>query len=188
MYPPRIIIGRVSKAMVSHINSEERQKEIAAFERDLERIKDGRGMLMLALHLAQNRFGYVPSDVQRIIADTLKVPLSTVYGVVTFYSRFTLIPRGRCDLSICTGTTCYIQGAEELLKEAEETLGIKDGETSPDGNFSLSTTRCVGACSLAPVVTVNGEVHGRMTVQEMKKLLADLKKQYLSQPESNEDK
>jgi len=75
-----------------------------------------------------------------------------------------------------------------LLKEAEETLGIKDGETSPDGNFSLSTTRCVGACSLAPVVTVNGEVHGRMTVQEMKKLLADLKKQYLSQPESNEDK
>lgn len=174
--------------MVSQVNPEERQREIAAFERDLERIKGGRGMLMHALHLAQNRFGYVPSDVQQIIADTLKVPLSTVYGVITFYSRFTLVPKGRCDLSICMGTACYIQGAESLLKEAEETLGIKSGETSPDGNFSLSTTRCVGACSLAPVVTVNGEVHGRMTVQEMKKLLDDLKKQYASQPESDEDK
>ncbi len=174
--------------MVSQVNTEERQREIAAFERDLERIKGGRGMLMHALHLAQNRFGYVPSDVQQIIADTLKVPLSTVYGVITFYSRFTLVPKGRCDLSICMGTACYIQGAEELLKETEEALGIKSGETSPDGNFSLSTTRCVGACSLAPVVTVNGEVHGRMTVQEMKKLLDDLKKQYASQPESDEDK
>ncbi len=174
--------------MVNHLNQEERQREIAEFKRDLERIKDGRGMLMHALHLAQNRFGYVPSDVQQIIADTLKVPLSTVYGVITFYSRFTLVPKGRCDLSICMGTACYIQGAEELLKETEEALGIKNGETSPDGNFSLSSTRCVGACSLAPVVIVNGEVHGRMTVQSMRKLLAELKKQYGSQPESDEEK
>lgn len=172
--------------MASHVNPEEFQKEIAAFRRDLERIKDGRGMLMHALHLAQNRFGYVPSEVQQIVSDTLKVPLSTVYGVITFYSRFTLVPKGRCDLSICMGTACYIQGAEELLKETEEALGIKSGETSKDGNFSLSTTRCVGACSLAPVVTVNGEVHGRLSVKDMKKLLTELKKQYAPEQDTND--
>ena len=135
-------------------------------------------MLMQALHLAQNRFGHIPPPIQEIIALSLKVPMSTVYGVITFYSRFTLVPKGKCDVSICMGTACYIQGANEILQECEMALGIKNGETTEDGLFSQSTTRCVGACGLAPVVTVNEEVHGRMDLQKMRALLAEHNENY----------
>ncbi len=152
--------------------------DLEAFREELQDIKTGRGMLMQALHRAQNRFGHIPVPVQELIAETLKVPLSTVYGVITFYTRFTLLPKGRCEVSICMGTACYIQGAAEILDEAERTLGIEAGGTTADGLFSLTTTRCVGACGLAPVVTVNGEVHGRMDLKKMKTLLADLEEEY----------
>ncbi|HZK29214.1 MAG TPA: NAD(P)H-dependent oxidoreductase subunit E, partial [Clostridia bacterium] len=102
----------------------------------------------------------------------------TIYGVITFYTRFTLAPKGQCEISICMGTACYIQGAAEILGEAEKALGIKSGATTADGLFTLTTTRCVGACGLAPVVTVNQEVHGRMSIKKMKALIADLKQQY----------
>lgn len=157
--------------------------DLEAFREELQDIKTGRGMLMQALHWAQNRFGHIPVPVQELIAETLKVPLSTVYGVITFYTRFTLLPKGRCEVSICMGTACYIQGANEILQECEMALGIKNGETTEDGLFSLSTTRCVGACGLAPVVTVNEEVHGRMDLQKMRALLAELKESYESEGE-----
>lgn len=164
--------------MALEFNPAEHQADLEAFKVELDAIKDGKGMLMQALHLAQNRFGHIPPPVQEIIAATLKVPMSTVYGVITFYSRFTLVPKGKCEISICMGTACYVQGAAEILAEAERLLGIKNGETTPDGLFSLTTTRCVGACGLAPVVVVNQEVHGRFKMAEMKKLIASLKKEY----------
>lgn len=157
---------------------EDHVQEVEAFRADLEKIKGGKGMLMQALHMAQNRFGHIPPPIQEIIAETLKVPMSTVYGVITFYSRFTLEPKGKCEISICMGTACYVQGAAEILAEAERILGIKNGETTEDGLFSLSTTRCVGACGLAPVVTVNQEVHGRMKTSDVKKMIAKLKREY----------
>ncbi|HHX30727.1 MAG TPA: NAD(P)H-dependent oxidoreductase subunit E [Clostridiaceae bacterium] len=169
--------------MTFEFKVEDHVKDLEEFQAELDQIKDERGMLMQALHLAQNRFGHIPIPIQQIISDTLKVPMSTVYGVITFYSRFTLIPKGKCDISICMGTACYVQGAAEILAEAERLLGIKNGETTPDGLFSLSTTRCVGACGLAPVVTVNQEVHGRIKMVEMKKLIAKLKKEYTAEEE-----
>jgi len=149
--------------MALEFNPAEHQADLEAFKVELDAIKDGKGMLMQALHLAQNRFGHIPPPVQEIIAATLKVPMSTVYGVITFYSRFTLVPKGKCEISICMGTACYVQGAAEILAEAERLL---------------TTTRCVGACGLAPVVVVNQEVHGRFKMAEMKKLIASLKKEY----------
>lgn len=160
--------------------------DLEVFKEDLQAIKAGRGMLMQALHMAQNRFGHIPVPVQETIAETLKVPLSTVYGVITFYTRFTLLPRGKCEISICMGTACYIQGAAEILKEAERLLGVEAGGTTADGLFSLTTTRCAGACGLAPVVTVNGEVHGRMNLKKMRDLLTDLQGQY-GQAEADDD-
>jgi NADH-quinone oxidoreductase subunit E/NADP-reducing hydrogenase subunit HndA len=164
--------------METQFNAEDHVKDLEEFKSDLNRIKGGRGMLMQGLHMAQNRFGYIPPPIQQIISDTLKVPMSTIYGVITFYTRFTLAPKGLCEISICMGTACYIQGAAEILAEAESALGVKNGATTPDGLFTLTTTRCVGACGLAPVVTVNQEVHGRMNVKKMKALLAELKLQY----------
>lgn len=166
--------------MAVEFKVEEHVMEMEAFQEDLDKLRGKRGMLMQALHLAQNRFGHIPIPVQEVIARTLKVPMSTVYGLITFYSRFTLVPKGKCEVSICMGTACYIQGANEILQECEMALGIKNGETTEDGLFSLSTTRCVGACGLAPVVTVNEEVHGRMDLQKMRALLAELKESYES--------
>ena len=156
----------------------EHTQEIDIFRRELEDLKEGRGMLMQALHLAQNRFGHIPVPIQEIISKTLKVPMSTVYGVITFYTRFTLEPKGQCEVSICMGTACYIQGAAEILQELESALGIKSGETTENGLFTITTTRCVGACGLAPVVTVNGEVHGRMDLKKMRALITELKESY----------
>ena len=164
--------------MAVQFKVEEQQVEIESFQNELDALKGGRGMLMQALHLAQNRFGHIPPPIQEMIAKTLKIPMSTVYGVITFYARFTLEPKGKCDISICMGTACYIQGAAEILQEAETALGIKNGGTTEDGLFSLSTTRCVGACGLAPVVTVNEEVHGRMNIKKMKTLITELKTTY----------
>lgn len=137
-------------------------EQMAAYVEEIRPLSATPGMLMQALHIAQTRFGHIPPDVQEVIAKTLDVPMSTVYGVITFYSNFTLDPKGRVEISICMGTACYIQGSSKLLQEAEKKLGVGPDETTPDGMFTLSTTRCLGACGLAPVVTVNGEVHGRM--------------------------
>ncbi len=164
--------------MAVQFKVEEHLADVEAFKRELEPIKDKRGMLLQALHFAQNRFGHIPPPIQEIISKTLKIPMSTIYGVITFYSRYTLEPKGKCDVSICMGTACYIQGAAELLEEAETELGVKMGETRDDGIFSISATRCVGACGLAPIVSVNEEVYSRMNLKKMKALLKELKQTY----------
>ena len=126
------------------------------------------GELINVLHAAQIIFGYLPAEVQVIVAEGLNVSIAHVYGVVTFYSFFTMTPKGEHPISICMGTACYVRGAEKVLDEFNKLLGTKTGETTPDGKFSVSSLRCVGACGLAPVVTVGEKVYGRVAAADVK--------------------
>jgi len=132
-----------------------------------------KGELINVLHAAQGIFGYLPAEVQEIVADELKVNIAHVYGVVTFYSFFTMTPKGEHPISICMGTACYVRGAEKVLDEFKRLLDVKVGETTPDGKFSVSSLRCVGACGLAPVVTVGDKVYGRVAPEGVKDILAE---------------
>jgi NADH-quinone oxidoreductase subunit E/NADP-reducing hydrogenase subunit HndA len=129
------------------------------------------GELINVLHQTQHALGYLPAEVQEVIAHSLNVSTAHVYGVVTFYSYFTMIPKGRFPISICTGTACYVRGAEKVLEEFKRQLGIVVGETSADGKFSLSCLRCVGACGLAPVVLVGEKVYGRVSPDGVKAII-----------------
>lgn len=129
------------------------------------------GELINILHEAQTMHGYLPEEMQRVIARKLNIPVSKVNGVVTFYSFFTMTPKGRHPISVCLGTACYVRGSERLLDEIKRVLSIEVGETTPDGKFSLDCLRCVGACGLAPVMTIGDKVYGRIEPQEISKIL-----------------
>ena len=131
------------------------------------------GELINVLHNAQELYGYLPSEVQEIIGRELNVPVAKVYGVVTFYSFFTMTPKGRFPISICLGTACYVRGAEKVLEEFKKELKLEVGETAADGKFSLSCLRCVGACGLAPVVMVGEKTYGRVAPDDVKKILKE---------------
>ena len=132
------------------------------------------GELINILHKAQDTFGYLPREVQEIIARQLGIPVSKVYGVVTFYSFFTMTPKGEHPISVCMGTACYVRGAEKVLDEFKRVLGINVGETTSDGKYSLSSLRCVGACGLAPVVLIGEKVYGRIVPGDVEKMLKEL--------------
>lgn len=134
--------------------------------------KGQEGALIPVLHEAQELFGYLPEKVQQMIADGLGHSLAEVYGVATFYSRFTLEPKGKYNIQICLGTACYVKGADKVLEKLESVLKIKAGETTPDGKFSIQDTRCVGACGLAPVMVINEEVYGKVTPDMVEGILA----------------
>ena len=131
------------------------------------------GELINILHEAQHLHGYLPEEMQRIIASKLRIPVSKVYGVVTFYTFFTMTPKGKHPISVCMGTACYVRGSEKLLEEFKRVLGIEVGETTPDGKFSLDCLRCVGACGLAPVVMIGEKVYGRLQPVDVKKIIED---------------
>lgn len=137
--------------------------------------KDMPGSLIRVLHETQEYLGYVPYEAQKMIAEGLDVPLTEVYGVVTFYSRFTLNPVGKYKVGVCLGTACYVKGSEKILEEIEKALSLKAGETAKDGIFSIEATRCIGACGLAPVITVNEDVYGKLTPEEVPGILAKYK-------------
>ena len=126
---------------------------------------------MPVLQAAQEIFGYLPEEVQIMIAEGLDIPLSEVYGVSTFYSLFTLNPKGKYQISVCLGTACYVKGAAEVLAAVEKKLGISPGGITPDGMFSLDACRCIGACGLAPVMMINEEVYGRLTAAQVGPIL-----------------
>lgn len=134
-----------------------------------------KGELINVLHKTQTMYGYLPAEVQEVIAKELNVSAAHVYGVVTFYSFFTMIPKGEFPISICMGTACYVRGAEKVLDEFKRELKITVGETSADGKFSLSCLRCVGACGLAPVVLVGEKVYGRVSPDGVKDIIAEYK-------------
>ena len=141
----------------------------------IEEFKDQPGALMPVMQKAQNIFGCVPMDVQKIIADGLGVTLSEVYGVATFYAQFKLKPNGKYLISVCLGTACYVKGSQKILDRLAEELNIPVGDTTDDGLFTLQATRCLGACGLAPVMTINEEVYGRLVPDDIPGILAKYK-------------
>lgn len=145
-------------------------------ELELDRLiaahKDDPGALMPVLQGAQEIYGYLPEQVQRHIALAMDIPFEQVYGVATFYSQFSLNPKGEVAISVCLGTACYVKGSGQVLDKISDLLDLPVGETSKDGRYSLEATRCIGACGLAPVMTVNGEVYGRLTVSQVEGILA----------------
>ena len=137
----------------------------------IEKYKDEQGALIPVLQQAQDIYGYLPIEVQTMIADEMGIPLSQVFGVATFYSQFTLTPKGEHTISVCLGIACYVKGADKILAAIEDRLGIKAGECTPDGLFSIDSCRCLGACGLAPVMTVDGEVYGKCTSESAVKIV-----------------
>lgn len=148
-------------------------KKIPELEPILEKYRGRDGILIPVLHEVQERVGYLPEDVQRYISRELNVPLSKITGVISFYSFFTTEPQGEHILGVCLGTACYVKGAEEIVDEIKDRLEIEEGETSADGLFTLTVTRCVGTCSLAPVVMVDDEYHGNVRPEEVTEILAE---------------
>lgn len=155
--------------MVAKVQSkEEKFQELEAFINGLPTTK---GELIRVLHRAQNIFGYLPQEVQVFIAKKLGLSTAKVYGVVTFYSYFTMEPKGEHNISVCLGTACYVRGAEKVLDAIKKELNIEVGETTKNGKFSITALRCVGACGLAPVVMVGDKVYGRVTPDMVKDIL-----------------
>ena len=141
----------------------------------VEEYKDSKSNLIQILNAVQEYYGYVPKDAVLYISKEMQIPASEIYGVVTFYSRFSLKPKGKYNICVCQGTACFVKGAERILDKVKQELGIEVGETTEDGKFSLEPTRCLGACGLAPVFTINGEVYGKATVEKVKKVLDEYK-------------
>ena len=134
--------------------------------------KDDKSRLMAVMQEAQEIYGYLPIEVQQMIADGMEVPLEKVYGVATFYAQFALSPKGKYHISVCLGTACYVKGSGGVMDKITEKLGIGADECTPDGKFSLAACRCIGACGLAPVMTVNEDVYGRLTAADVEDILA----------------
>lgn len=137
----------------------------------LHKVKNSPGPLMPTLQEAQKIFGCVPIEVQKIISHELNESIAKINGVVTFYSQFSLVPKGKNSISVCLGTACYVKGSQGILDAFEDELKIKNGETTKDGEYTLEATRCIGACGLAPVFSVNERIYGRANVQKAKNIL-----------------
>ena len=130
--------------------------------------------LIQMLNEIQEHYGYIPQEAQKELSEFLQIPMAEIYGVITFYSRFSLKPKGKYNISVCMGTACFVKGSQKILDRLLDRLKIEVGETTADGKFSIEETRCVGACGLAPVFTVNGEVYGKATVQKLDQVLDEL--------------
>lgn len=147
------------------------REKLKKLEEYIDNLHRKEGALINILHEAQDMFGYLPEDLQLFIARKLDIPAAKVFGVTTFYSFFTMEPRGKHVISVCMGTACFVKGADKILNEFKARLKIKDNNTSEDGLFTIDTLRCVGACGLAPVVTIDGKVYGRVTLEDVEKIL-----------------
>lgn len=137
----------------------------------IEKYRGVKGAMMPILQGAQEIYGYLPLEVQKIIAEKTDTPLEEIFGIVSFYAQFSLNPKGEVAIAVCLGTACYVKGSGELIKKIQEKLGVEPGSTTPDGKFTLDATRCIGACGLAPVLTINNDVYGRLTPAELDGIL-----------------
>ena len=151
------------KSAVPFRGTKEQEEELLKV---IEELKDEKGALMPIMQRAQDIYGYLPIEVQKIISDQTGIPLEKIYGVATFYAQFNLSPKGRYQISVCLGTACYVKGSGDIYNKLMEKLG------TPDGRFSLDACRCIGACGLAPVMTINEEVYGRLKVEDIDDILA----------------
>ena len=157
-----------TKTKVAFLGTAEQEAELLAA---IEEMKDLPGALMPVMQKAQEIYGYLPIEVQEMIADGMGVPLEKVYGVATFYAQFALSPKGEYNISICLGTACYVKGAQQIVDKFSEILGIKPGETTADGMFTIDALRCIGACGIAPAVTINGKVYPKVSVTQVPKIV-----------------
>jgi len=157
---------------ISQIPFSETPEQAAKLDQVIADCGKDESQLMHVMQLAQEIYGYLPFEVQKRIADGVGVPLEKVYGVATFYAQFALSPKGEYAISVCLGTACYVKGSQEVLDELSAQLGIGPEECTADGKFSLSACRCIGACGLAPVMTVNDDVYGKITASDVKGILA----------------
>ena len=152
-------------------------KKEESFLKDLyKQYEPKKDNLIQMLNQIQIHYGYIPMFVQKSLASYLHMPMAEIYGVITFYSRFTLKPKGKYNIAICMGTACYVKGSQKIMDRLVERLGIQEGETTADGKFSIEEQRCVGACGLAPVFTVNGKVYGKATVKMLDSVIDELMK------------
>jgi NADP-reducing hydrogenase subunit HndA len=158
---------------MSSIKIELREEDVKKIKEICASFQNDPQELINVLHKCQEHFGYLPAEVQEVVAEELNVPVAKIYGVITFYSFFTMIPRGKHPVSICMGTACYVRGAEKVLDEFKKELGIQVGQTTKDGKFSLSSLRCVGACGLAPVVLVGDKTYGRVAPDDVKNIIKE---------------
>ncbi|HHJ00960.1 MAG TPA: NAD(P)H-dependent oxidoreductase subunit E [Candidatus Aerophobetes bacterium] len=155
--------------------TEEEREKFVEFKRYVRENKGRAGALIVLLHRAQQMFGYLPQKVQEYIARELNMHLSEVYGVATFYSFFTLFPKGRHTIRVCLGTACYVKGGKKILSRIQKELGIGVKETTPDRRFSVEVNRCMGACALAPVLRVDDDIYGRVSASKIPEILAKYK-------------
>ena len=170
--PFRLPILPSSMRSSSQSSRASRMKRAPSWLQVIEENKNDKSNLMVVMQKAQDIYGYLPIEVQKEIARGLDVSLEEVYGVSTFYSQFSLTPKGKYNISICLGTACYVKGADKVLDRLVAKLGIQPEECTPDGVFSLTACRCIGACGLAPVLTVNEDVYGRLVPEDVDKILA----------------
>jgi NADH-quinone oxidoreductase E subunit len=157
-----------SKTLVPFKGTKEQEEQLKAV---IAKHKGQKGATMPVMQEAQEIYGYLPEEVQVMIAEGLEIPLSEVYGIASFYAQFTLNPKGQYKVSVCLGTACYVKGAGDVLDRVCKKLGCKAGEITPDGRFSVDATRCIGACGLAPVMTINSDVYGRLKPDEVDAIL-----------------
>ena len=166
-------MGLEEKKQVPFRGTAEQERQLLDF---IEEHKQVGGCLMPIMQKAQEIYGYLPIEVQKIIAEQTGIPMSKIYGVATFYSQFNLNPKGKYQISVCLGTACYVKGAGNIMDRVQQYLGIEDGGCTPDGKFSLDSCRCIGACGLAPVMMINDKVFGRLGADDVDKILADYEK------------
>lgn len=153
----------------------ENQEKFQQLQKVIDEWKDKEGPLMPVLHSAQEIFGCLSLDVQKYISKELDIPVSDIYGVATFYSQFTLKPKGKYRIGVCMGTACYVKGSQAILNELAKELDMKVGDTTDDGLFTLEATRCLGACGLAPIIMINDDVYGRLKPEDIKEIVAKYK-------------
>jgi len=150
-----------------------KEKDVLKIKEICDTFNNEPGELINVLHKSQEHFGYLPAEVQEEVAKGLGISVAKVYGIVTFYSFFSMLPKGRFPISICTGTACYVRGAEKILDELKRLLKVPVGESTPDGKFSITCLRCVGACGLAPLIMVGDKTYGRVTIDNVKEILKE---------------
>lgn len=162
--------------IIFNLEDEEIKEKFKQLDAVLARYAKDPEQLILVLHRAQDIFGYLPEEVQAYVSHKMGIPLSAVNGVVTFYALFSTEPKGKYNVNVCLGTACYVQGAQRLYDGFKEQLGIKEGDTTEDMLFTVRSSRCIGACGLAPVLTVNEDVHGKLGTKDVSMLIAKYKK------------
>lgn len=147
------------------------EEQVKEFEAMLELYKGKPDSVMIALQKTQGIFGYIPEPSVKMISDSLKVAESKIYGIITFYSQFTLTPKAKYNIDVCLGTACFVLGAQDIMDKILAKLNVKVGETTPDGKWIVTSCRCLGCCGLAPAITINGEVYGKLKAEDVDKIL-----------------